>query len=110
MIVSLNLDKISPQVLCFSEHHMSENNLNLLNIENYALGSCFSRCRYQKGGVCIFVHDICFRHVDLLNCCVEKILEICAVCWRGPAAYTKDRPVFSLERAPHKNKTLTVKQ
>jgi hypothetical protein len=78
--ISLNLDKISPQVLCFSEYHMSENNLNLVNIENYALGSCFSRCRYQKGGICIFVHnDICFSHVDLLNCRVEKILEICAV-------------------------------
>jgi hypothetical protein len=28
--------------------------------------------------------------------------------WRGPAAYTKDRPVLSSERAPHKNKTVTV--
>jgi hypothetical protein len=58
--VSLSLDKMSPQVLCFSEHHMSENNLSLVNIENYSLGSGFSRCRYQKGGVCIFVrNDIC---------------------------------------------------
>jgi hypothetical protein len=30
--------------------------------------------------------------------------------WRGPAAYTKDRPVLPSERAPHKNKTVTVKQ
>jgi hypothetical protein len=32
--------------------------------------------------------------------------------WRGPATYTrtKDRPVLSSERAPHKNKTVTVKQ
>jgi hypothetical protein len=30
-------------------------------------------------------------------------------CW-GPAAYTKDRPVFSSERAPHKNQTVTVKE
>jgi hypothetical protein len=29
--------------------------------------------------------------------------------WEGPAAYTKDRPVLSSERAPHKNKTITVK-
>jgi hypothetical protein len=28
--------------------------------------------------------------------------------WRGPAAYTKDRPVLSSERAPHKNKTVTI--
>jgi hypothetical protein len=30
--------------------------------------------------------------------------------WRWPAAYTKDRPVPSSERAPHKNKTVTVKE
>jgi hypothetical protein len=30
--------------------------------------------------------------------------------WQGPAEYTKDRPVFSSERAPHKNKTINVKQ
>jgi hypothetical protein len=27
-----------------------------------------------------------------------------------PAAYTKDRPDLSSERAPHKNKTVTVTQ
>jgi hypothetical protein len=32
------------------------------------------------------------------------------LCWQGPAAYTKDRPVLSSERAPHKSKTVTVKQ
>jgi hypothetical protein len=30
--------------------------------------------------------------------------------WQEPAAYTKNRPVLSSERAPHKNKTVTVKQ
>jgi hypothetical protein len=30
--------------------------------------------------------------------------------WQGPAAYTKDRPVLSSERTPHKNKTVNVKQ
>jgi hypothetical protein len=29
--------------------------------------------------------------------------------WRGPAAYTKDRPVLSSERTPHKNRTVIVK-
>jgi hypothetical protein len=78
--VSLSLDKISPQVHCFSEHHMLENNLSLVNIENCSLGSNFSRCRHQKGGVRIFIrNDVCFSHVDLFNYCVEKILEICAM-------------------------------
>jgi hypothetical protein len=30
--------------------------------------------------------------------------------WQEPAANTQDRPVLSSERAPHKNKTVTVKQ
>jgi hypothetical protein len=30
--------------------------------------------------------------------------------WRGPAAYRKDRPVLSSERAPHENRTVTVKK
>jgi hypothetical protein len=34
----------------------------------------------------------------------EKVL------WQKPAAYIKDRPVLSLQRASHKNKTVTVKQ
>jgi hypothetical protein len=29
--------------------------------------------------------------------------------WRGPAAYTKDRPALSSERAPQENQTITVK-
>jgi hypothetical protein len=30
--------------------------------------------------------------------------------WRGPAAYTEYRPVLSSERAPHVNKTVTLKE
>jgi hypothetical protein len=30
--------------------------------------------------------------------------------WRGSVAYIKDRPVLSSERAPHKNRTVIVKQ
>jgi hypothetical protein len=30
--------------------------------------------------------------------------------WRGPAAYKKDRPVLSSERASHKNNTVTAKE
>jgi hypothetical protein len=30
--------------------------------------------------------------------------------WQGPAACTNDRPVLLSERAPHKNKPVTVKQ
>jgi hypothetical protein len=45
---------------------MSDNNFSLVSSDNYVVGSCSSRCRYQKGGVSLFVrNDLCFSHVDL---------------------------------------------
>jgi hypothetical protein len=32
------------------------------------------------------------------------------LCWQGPAAHTKDRPVLSSERAHHGNKNVTVRR
>ena len=49
----LALEHINPQVICFSEHHMLESNLNLLNINNYNLSTGFCRQAYKKDGVYI---------------------------------------------------------
>jgi hypothetical protein len=40
----------------------------------------------------------------------SETVNMVASPWQGPAACTKDRPVSPSERAPHKNKTVTVKQ
>ena len=78
--ILLTLDNINPQSLCFSEHHMSESNLCLINIENYNLGSCFCCQTYQKGGFCVYVRkDIYYKSLDLIRYCEEKSLGICAV-------------------------------
>jgi len=62
----LTLDNINPQFLCFSEHHMSECNLCLINTENYNLGTSFCCQIYQKGSVCIYVRkDTCYKSLDL---------------------------------------------
>jgi hypothetical protein len=69
----LTLDNVNPQFLCFSEHHMSESNLCLINIENYILGTSFCHQICQKGGVCIYVRkDICYKSLDLTRYCEEK--------------------------------------
>jgi hypothetical protein len=47
----LALENIKPHILCFSEHHMSQSNLYLINIENYILGASFCHQSHQKGGV-----------------------------------------------------------
>jgi hypothetical protein len=40
---------------------------------------------------------------------LRKYTTALAVARQPSAAYTKDRPVLSSERAPHKNNTVTVK-
>lgn len=40
-ISMLTLERINPQVICFSEHHMTESNLNLLNVSNYTISTGF---------------------------------------------------------------------
>jgi exonuclease III len=76
----LALEHINPQVICFSEHHMLESNLNSLNISNYNLSTGFCRQTYKKGGVCIYVwEDICYRSLDLTRYCEEKNHEVCAI-------------------------------
>jgi hypothetical protein len=43
---------------------------------------------------------------------IEVLLETVQICYKKGnwAAYTKDRPVLSSERAPHKNKTVTAEE
>jgi exonuclease III len=76
----LTLDNINPQFLCFSECHMSESNLCLINPENYNLGTSFCCQTYQKGGACTYVRkDVYYKSLDLTRYCEEKHLEICAI-------------------------------
>jgi hypothetical protein len=51
---SFEIDNIN-LVLCFSEHHMEEQDLLHLTLQGYILGSSFCHKDLQKGGVCIFV-------------------------------------------------------
>jgi hypothetical protein len=51
-----------------------------VGIDNYVLGSCFSRRTFKKGRVYICIRkDVSFNCLDLSKYCKEKILEICAV-------------------------------
>ena len=49
-------DKIYPHILCFSEHHMSRDDVRSIGIEKCVLGSSFSQNIFQEVGfVRIFV-------------------------------------------------------
>jgi hypothetical protein len=50
-----HLHPASPQILCFTEHHMNFTELQLINIDSYKLGANYCITLYKKGGVCIYV-------------------------------------------------------
>jgi hypothetical protein len=80
LINSLEIGNINPHVICFSEHHMEEQDLLHLTLPCYILGSNFCHQNLQKGGVCIFVHeDLYFSKIKISCNWKEKDLEICAV-------------------------------
>jgi len=40
-----------PNILCFSEHHLKQFELDHMNIDNYKLGAVYCRKFLGKGGV-----------------------------------------------------------
>jgi hypothetical protein len=62
----LKLSHKNIDVLCFTEHWVKENYLELVQIDQYKLVSYFSRKNYDHGGSCIYVEKrICTKE---LNC------------------------------------------
>jgi hypothetical protein len=65
-----------PHILCFTEHHMSREELQQTFIECYILGSNYCRTSYAKGGLCTYVHNsLYFENLDLEIYCMEKTLK-----------------------------------
>jgi hypothetical protein len=46
-----------PHILCYSEHHLKDTEIDCISINYYKLGSYYCRKTCKNGGVCIFVHD-----------------------------------------------------
>ena len=57
-----------PQVLCFSEHHMNQTELQHTFLDGYNLRVCYCRISHIKGGVCIYVQNgVRCTNIDLGN-------------------------------------------
>jgi hypothetical protein len=70
----------SPHVVCLSEHHLNQNELDLLHMDNYTLGSKYCRKNFQKGGVCIFFQThLQAMNVNLDKFCIDRDIKICAI-------------------------------
>jgi hypothetical protein len=78
--IMLQENCIRPHFICFSEHHMSKEEMLNCWVPGYKLANSFCREIYLKGGVCTLARDdIVYQTVDLHTLCKEKSFEISAV-------------------------------
>jgi exonuclease III len=70
----------SPHFLCLTEHHLGDDEITLLNLDNYFLGAHYSRNHYKKGGTCIYVlKNLNISTINLDCYCNDKDIKACAV-------------------------------
>ena len=69
-----------PHVLCLTEHHSVEQEIETLSIDHCILGAKFCRQSLKHGGTGIFVHEsLAFTNIDLQESCMEQDIEAFAV-------------------------------
>ena len=76
----LHLSESNPQVLCVTEHHLKDFEINNTGINNYILGAYYCRKTRKSGGAVIFIHDtLLCTPINLTEYCNELDLEACAI-------------------------------
>ena len=67
-------------MICFTEHHLKDYELNNTHIPKYKLGTNYCRKNLKQGGVCIYVHEtLKFTNINLLKYNKEQDIEIAAI-------------------------------
>jgi len=67
----------SPHILCFSEHHLKNLELNQINVDGYKLGAAYCRQVVKRGAVCIFVQKyLKYTNIDLGKYCKDQDIEV----------------------------------
>jgi len=90
-----------PHILCFTEHHLNQHEINLIQIDSYTLGASYCRNSYKMGGVCIFVNKkLNFISIDLRKFSHERDFEADAVKF---AVNSVNICILSIYRAPSGN-------
>jgi hypothetical protein len=80
LAIFLNDESNNPDIICISEHHLSESGLLAFSVTGYKRATGFSRNIRRNGRVCILVKDnISYQELELSRLSMEKIFEACAV-------------------------------
>ena len=69
-----------PHILCLSEQHLSESELQLIHLTNYSLGVNYCRKTFLRGGVTIFVHrKLKYNAINIDEYNIDKDIEAYAI-------------------------------
>jgi exonuclease III len=69
-----------PHILCLSEHHLSESNIQLTHSTNHSLGASCCRKTFLKGGVSTFVcRNLKHNNINIDQYNIHKDTEACAI-------------------------------
>jgi hypothetical protein len=69
-----------PHILCLSEHHLNEAELQSIHFTDYLLWAIYCRKTFFKGGVCIFVaKNLKYKTIHLDKYNIDKDIETCAI-------------------------------
>jgi hypothetical protein len=90
-----------PHLLCLTEHHLGNDEITLLNLDNYVLGAHYSRKHLMKDGTCIYLHNILkISTINLDSYCSDKDIEACAVSFISNSCRIR---IASVYRSPSGN-------
>ena len=77
--LELSFLELKPHIICITEHHLKDHEIDITNIPNYKLGAKYCRTKLKNGGVTIYIHDsLNFTTINLQKYTKEQDLEICA--------------------------------
>ena len=66
-----------PHLLCFSEHHLDQSELDFIYMEKYSLGAKYCRRKLQKDGVRIFIQShLQFTTLNIDKYCVDQGIKV----------------------------------
>jgi exonuclease III len=91
-----------PHILCLSEHHLKQLELDQIHLEGYKLASSYCRKSLEKGGVCIFAHkNLNCLNINCNKYCREQDIEVCAL--KLESVLLCNICVLAVYRAPNSN-------
>jgi len=78
--INLLLQNVKVQVMCLTEHWVSEENMSNINFTDYLIAASFCRKQYIHGGVLLLVNqNVPTKPLNISSYSIEKHIEICGI-------------------------------